>query len=132
MSKSVADINVTINSIGSGANFSAITSQVEGLKSSFSSLKGIVSGVFGVGLGVGGISELQKLADAYQGVTNRIITTTSSVQQLTAIQDELFQVAQQTGVALDTTAKTYQRLEQVIQGSGKSQIEAQQEAIQLT
>ena len=35
-------------------------------------------------------------------------------------------------MALDETAKTYQRLEQVIQGSGRSQIEAQQEAIQLT
>jgi hypothetical protein len=80
VSKSVADINVTINNIGKGANFNAVTSQIEGLKSSFSSLKGIVAGVFGAGLGVGGVAELQKLADGYQGVTNRIITTTSSVQ----------------------------------------------------
>jgi hypothetical protein len=58
VSKSVADINVTINNIGKGANFNAVTSQVEGLKSSFSSLKGIVAGVFGVDIGARGVMEL--------------------------------------------------------------------------
>lgn len=83
-----------------------------------------MAGVFGVGLGTAGVRQLTELADAYQDVTNRILTTTSSVEQLTAVQAALFDVAQQTGVALDATAKTYQRLEQVIEGSGKSQVEA--------
>lgn len=91
-----------------------------------------MAGVFGVGLGTAGVRQLTELADAYQDVTNRILTTTSSVEQLTAVQAALFDVAQQTGVALDSTAKTYQRLEQVIEGSGKSQVEAQTEAIALT
>ena len=38
VSQAVADINVTINRVGSGANFNGVSSQVESLKASFMSL----------------------------------------------------------------------------------------------
>ncbi|MFC5490615.1 tape measure protein [Dokdonella soli] len=51
---------------------------------------------------------------------------------MVAIQDRLFSISQETGRALDDTAKIYQRLEQVIEGTGKSQIDSQAQALAIS
>jgi tape measure domain-containing protein len=130
--KAVGDLNLKINSIGSGANFSGVSSKVQGLTGDFASLRNTIAGLVGLDISIGGLEKLAGLADDYQNVSNRIRSTVSDSQQLVAIQQQLFEVAQQTGTELDATAKMYQRLEQVIEGTGKSQLEAQAEAIALT
>ncbi len=104
--KFAADVNVTINKVGSQANFSGVSNQVKGLQADFQRLNNVIAGVFGVGIGLQAVRQAQELADAYQGVTNRVITTASGMAQVVAVQASLFRVAQQTGVELDNTAKT--------------------------
>lgn len=130
--KAVADINVSLNKAGTGANFNGISSQIKSLQSDFASLQSTVSTVFGVGIGAGAVREVMAYADAWQGANNRIQTTISTAGQLPGIQRQVFDIAQQTGAAFDDSSKMYQRLEQSIESSGKSRSEAQQQAIALT
>jgi tape measure domain-containing protein len=130
--KAIGDINLKINSIGSSANFSGVSAKVQGLTGDFNALRNVLVGLVGIDLSVGGLEKLAALADDYQNVSNRIRTTVSDSQQLAAVQKQVFDAAQATGSELDSTAKTYQRLFQVIEGTGKSQLEAQSEAIALT
>lgn len=128
----VNDINANLGRIGTGANFNGVSSGVQGLIGDFNNLKSVVAGVFGVGLGTGLAKEVMEYADSWQGVSNRIRTTVADAQQVDAIQRSILDVAQQTGQAVDTTAKTYQRLETVLASSGKTQADAQAQAISLT
>lgn len=130
--RAVADINLKINSIGSGSNFNGLSAKVQGLTADFNSLRNVIVSIAGIDLSIGGLEKIAGLADDYQNVSNRIRTTVADSQQLAAVTQQVFAIAQETGTALDATAKTYQRLEQVIEGTGKSQLEAQQQAIALT
>lgn len=130
--KAVADINISLNRAGSAANFSGISSQVNSLKSDFASLQGVIGGVFGVTLGAGLLRQIGAMADEWQTANNRILTTVDSSERLASVQRDVFAIAQQTGGAFDDSAKMYQRLEQSIQSSGKSQVDAQREALALT
>lgn len=132
VARSVSDINVTIGKIGSGANFSGVSSQVRGITSDFEKLQSVVGAVFSAGLGIGGLKEIESLADDYQNVSNRIRTTVADSQQLADVQAKVFAIAQDTARGLDETAKTYQRIEQAIQSSGASQVEAQSKALAIT
>lgn len=127
----VAELNVKLNSIGTGANFGGISSQVKTLQDDFSMLRSVVSTVFAVDLGVGLVKQVTAIADEWQNATNRILTTVSGAEQLRAVQSQIFDIAQQTGQTVDDTAKMYQRLEQSIQSQGKTQAQAQTEAIAL-
>lgn len=130
--KAIGDINLKINSIGANANFSGVSSKVQGLTGDFNSLRNVLVGLIGLDLSIGGLERIAGLADDYQNVSNRIRSTVADSQQLVAVTNQVFEVSQRTGTALDDTAKMYQRLFQVIEGTGKSQLESQSEAIALT
>jgi tape measure domain-containing protein len=130
--KAVADINVSLNRAGSAANFSGISSKVQGLKDDFAALQGVIASTFGVTLGVGALRAVANYADGWQNANNRILTTVDSASRLSSLQREIFAIAQDTGASYDESAKMYQRLEQSIEASGKSRVEAQQQALALT
>jgi tape measure domain-containing protein len=127
----VNSVNVELARVGAGANFSAVSDQLKGLTADVSALKAVAATV-GIGIGTGLVKEAMDYSDAWLGVSNRIRTTASDAMQVASIQKTLLADANSTGMAVDATAKTYQRLETVLASSGKTQADAQTEAIALT
>ena len=59
-----------------------------------------------------GIREVVQAADAYNGISNRLKLVTSSTEQLTQAQEQLYKISQETRQPIEATAEVYQRLAQ--------------------
>ncbi len=67
-----------------------------------------------------GIRQVIAYADAWQNVNNRLRLVTDSTEELAAVQQDLFEIAQATRVGLEGTAELYQRLARASEALGKS------------
>lgn len=75
-------------------------------QSALRTLKGAAAGY----LGMGGISELLKHAEAYTTIANRLKLVTTGAAEFTAAQNAVFDIAQRSGQPLTATAELYQRI----------------------
>lgn len=66
------------------------------------------------------IRGLTDLVDAFTNVQNRIRLVTSSQEELIAVQETLFDVAQETRVGFEATVTLFQRITRATRGTGRS------------
>jgi lambda family phage tail tape measure protein len=98
----------TIKDIGTSASGSA--SAVDGLKSALGLLGGALS-----------VRELIRMADTYTNIQNRLKLVTTDTQNLAAVTNELFQIANNTRSSFEGTAELYSRVGLAAKDLGVSQ-----------
>lgn len=90
---------------------------------------GLTRGAAALGTALGGISaglvarEVIQLTDAWQRAENQLRLVTNTTDELTAIQDQLMRVANETRSSFDATANLYTKLARSTQEMGLSQRE---------
>ena len=86
--------------------FESVRKQTDKTKQSFFSLKNVLIGI-GSSLV---IRQFLDLSNTFQNLQNRLKLVTDSTEQLSAVQEELFQISQRTRGGFAETAELYQKL----------------------
>jgi lambda family phage tail tape measure protein len=110
-------INPALNSASKsiqnvGASAQATTPQIRLMERQFRSLTAMASGVVAPLAAAFSVTKISQAAAEYTNITNRLRLVTESSQQLSKAQQDVFQVAQNSRQALETTAQVYQRIAQ--------------------
>lgn len=95
-----------------GASAQSTTPQVKGMERQFRSLAAMASGLAAPLAAAFSVTKISQAAAEYTNITNRLRLVTEGSQQLSKAQQDVFQVAQNSRQALDTTAQVYQRIAQ--------------------
>jgi tape measure domain-containing protein len=113
-SRSADDINRSAERAARGSD------RVEG---SFSRLRGTVTALSGAFAALGGalaVREFFRLADEATRLENRLRLVTNTTEQLNKRQQTLLQLSERTRSGLSSTTNLYVRLDQALQGTGRS------------
>lgn len=97
---------------------------VDSLSITINALKRLMA----LGIGVQGISSLIQMADKMKSLNAQVKFVTSSIAELNAVQEELFQISQRTRSSLEATTQLYVRSARALKDYGASQ----QQILQFT
>ncbi|WP_052506142.1 phage tail tape measure protein [Pseudomonas sp. MRSN 12121] len=95
-----------------GDNAQATAPQIRGMERQFRSLAAMASGLVAPLAAAFSITKISQAAAEYTNITNRLRLVTEGSQQLSKAQNDVFQVAQNSRQALESTAQVYQRIAQ--------------------
>jgi tape measure domain-containing protein len=104
-----------LNSLGNAA--SQAEKKTGGLATAFGGLRGVLAGL-GFGLIAG---EIISMADTFSSLQGRLALVTNGTAELTSVQSQLFNMAQQTRVGFEGTVELYARLARSTESLGVSQ-----------
>lgn len=102
-----------------GAN--AVRQSLLGVESQANSMQAALTRAFAFVGVAAAVREVARLGEAYQQAQNRLRTVTSSSEELVAVQNALFEVAQRTRQEFNSTIETYARVRGATQQLGLSQ-----------
>lgn len=102
------------NANKTAASFTQIINPVNSIGTAVAGLSGILAGALS-------IRQVIAYSDQYKGLESRLGLVTESATELAKVQDELYQIAQQTSQPLAATVDAYTRLSQSLNTTQKSQ-----------
>lgn len=115
------NIVITVDPNNASRNANSVRQSLLGVETQANSMQTALRRAFAFVGVAAAVREVARLGEAYQQAQNRLKTVTSSTEELTAVQDALFNVAQRTRQEFNSTVETYARVRGATQQLGLSQ-----------
>lgn len=108
--KNLSEVGKSIEDVGDKSKASA--PKVQAMERSMRTMAAMASGLAGPIAAAFSVVKISQAAAEYTNITNRLRLVTEGSQQLSKAQNDVFQVAQNSRQALESTAQVYQRIAQ--------------------
>lgn len=114
-------INVIVDPSGAVRGSGRVRNELDRTSRSVDRLRNLIAGAFAF-VGIGALTrQLVGLSDSFTNIQNRIRVVTSNTQELNAVTDRLFSIAQNTRLSFEATTEVYSRTALAVRDLGISQ-----------